>query len=313
MKSITKNKIRNLRVVAFCSAVLLSVSCVSEDTAGKGNLALEVGGGAALRDGFPYNEGDVTYEFVDGWELTFDKYIAAVGNVILSEQDDGSEVKVWEGPKVVDLAAGSTGSEDLTVIEGLPARRLDFGFSFLAPTLSDDASSVDADDVSLMVENGWSFLVEGEAVNSEKGKTVRFRFGLPVAARYYKCINGEDTTQGVAIEDNKTSGVYIYSHAIHMFWDTLASGDEDLRFDAFAAVAGDDDLVTEEELKNQDLTDLKDENGDTLVDAEGKKVTYNDGGLLPSDQWTLYHFVKYAVRASAHFNGTGLCSVENLE
>ena len=313
MKNTLTNTTRFKRTVAACSSALLLLSCVSEDTAGEGNLALELGGGAALRDGFPYDEGAVTYEFVDGWELTFDKYVVAVGDVILSEQDDGSEAATWEGPKVTDLAAGSTGSEDLATVEGLPARRLDFGFSFLPPSLNDDTSSADAEDVSLMVKNGWSFLVEGEAVNAEKGRTVRFRIGLPVAARYYKCINGEDTTQGVAIEDNKTSGVYIYSHAVHLFWDTLASGDEDLRFDAFAAVAGDDDLVTEEELKDQDLTDLKDENGDPLVDADGKKVTYNDGGLLPTDEWDLYHFVKYAARASAHFNGTGLCSVESLD
>jgi hypothetical protein len=288
-------------------------SCVGEDIAGEGDLALEVSGGAALREGFPYTEGSVTYEFVDGWELEFDSYVLAVGDVNLSEQDDGSEVASWEGPKVMDLAASGTGAEELTTIGGLPARRLDFGFSFLAPPSVPSQSSATAEDVQLMVDNGWSLLAAGEANHPETGRTVGFRLGLPVAARYYECINGKDTTQGVAIEANKTTGAYIYAHAIHLFWDTLASGDEDLRFEAFAAMAGDDDLVTEEELKSQDLTDLRDADGNPLVDDQGNPVVYNDGGLLPPGEWTLYHFVVYAARASAHFNGIGLCKVEKME
>lgn len=300
-------------VLVACLVSLLLSACVGEDTAGQGSFSLDVSGGAALRDGFPYTEGDVTNAFVDGWELQFDKYVLAVGDVRLDEQDSGAEVRSWAGPKVMDLAAAATGSEALTTIDGLPARRLEFGFSFMAPSELPDSSSASNEDIQLMIDNGWSLLVAGEAQHAATSRTVRFEIGLPVAARYYECINGKDKTLGVAIEANKTTGAFIYAHAIHLFWDTLASGDEDLRFEAFAAVAGEDDLVTEEDLKAQDLTDLRDANGDLLVDEQGHPVVYNDGGLLPADQWTLYHFVRYAARASAHFNGIGLCKTENLE
>jgi len=299
-------------LVTGAFALLLS-SCVGEDAAGEGSFSLDVSGGAALRDGFPYTEGDVTYAFADGWKLQFDKYVLAVGDVRLNEQDSGAEVRSWAGPKVMDLAAAATGSEALTIIDGLPARRLDFGFSLLAPSRLPEVSSASDEDVQFMIDNGWSLLVAGEAQHAATSRTVRFEIGLPVAARYYECINGKDTTLGVAIEANKTTGAFIYAHAIHLFWDTLASGDEDLRFEAFAAVAGDDDLVTEEDLKNQDLTDLRDANGDPLVDDQGHPVVYNDGGLLPPSQWTLYHFVRYAAWASAHFNGIGLCKDDKLE
>ena len=96
------------------------------------------------------------------------------------------------------------------------------------------------------------------------------------------------------------------------FWDTLAAGDESLRFDAFAAVAGDDDLVTNDELRQQDLTDLRDENGDPLKDNDGKTVYYNDGGSLPADQQNLEAFLNYAARSSIHFNGVGLCATADL-
>jgi len=300
------------RGISIFLTAWLSAACVGEDLAGEGDLALEVSGGAALREGFPYTEGSATYEFVDGWELQFEEYVIVVDDVFLSEQDDSSEVERWEGPEVMDLAAGGTGSEELTTIGGLPARRLDFGFSIVAPSEVPAESSASEDVVQMMIDNGWSFYTSGEAVHPATSRTIRFEFGLPVEMLNYECINGKDTTKGVSIEANKTTGAFIYAHAIHLFWDTLSSGDEDLRFEAFAAVAGDDDVVTEEELKAQDLTDLRDADGEPLVDDQGHPVVYNDGGLLPPDEWTLYHFLKYAFRASTHFNGVGLCKVRDL-
>ena len=293
--------------------VLAQYACVGEDVAGEGDVSIEVGGGAALREGFPYTEGDVTYAFIDGWEVGFDKYIIAIGDVRFTEQDDGDEVESWAGPKVMDLTVSTTGSEALIDLDGLPARRLDFGFSVVAPRVLPDESTASSDDIQRMIDHGWSLLVEGEATHPESGRTIRFRLGLPVATRYDECINGKDTTRGVAVEASKRTGAYIYTHAIHLFWDTLASGDEDLRFEAFAAMAGDDDLVTEEELKAQDLTDLRSADGAPLIDADGHAVVYNDGGLLPLGEWTLYHFITRAAMASQHFNGIGLCKSASIE
>ncbi len=301
------------RHLVVCALALLVSACVSEDTAGEGSLALDVSGGAALRYGFPHTEGDVTHAFVDGWDLQFDKYIIAVGNVRLIEQDTGDEEQSWAGPKVMDLAVSATGSEALVIIDGLPARRFDFNFDFLAPLQLPSQSSASNADIQLMIDNGWALLVTGQAQHAATSRTMRFELGLPAAARYYDCVNGKDNTDGIAIEANKTTGAFIYAHGIHLFWDTLAAGDEDLRFEAFAAVAGDDNLITAEELKTQDLTDLRDADGNPLVDDQGQPVLYNDGGLLPPDQWTLYHFVNFAARAANHLNGIGLCKAENLQ
>jgi hypothetical protein len=308
-----KYSVRSLSPVVLAALAILGPGCVGEDAAGAGSLALDVSGGAALRDGFPHTEGDVTHAFADGWTLQFDKYVIAVGDVELVEQDGGEVVNGWAGPRMMDLAASATGSETLVTLDDVPARRFDFGFSFLSPKELPGESSVSNDDIQAMIDNGWALLVAGQAQHAATSRTVRFDLGLPVATRYYECLNGKDGTQGVAIEANKTTGAYIYAHAIHLFWDTLASGDEELRFEAFAAVAGDDDVVTEEEITTQDLTDLRDANGEPLKDDQGHSVVYNDGGLLPPAQWTLFHFVNYAARASAHFNGIGLCSVESLE
>ena len=296
-------------VLACCCAA--ASGCTGEESAGEGDLQLSVSGGAALRDGFPYTEGDATFAFADGWALTFSKYILAVGQVELTDPATGQKVSGWEGPAVMDLKKDASGSLDLVMLEGVPALRYELSFDLTAVTAAADNRNVDQADLELMIQSGWSVLLAGEAQRSGE-PAVRFRFGLPIPTHYHKCVNGKDKTQGIAIEASKTTGAFIYAHAVHLFWDTLGTGDEDLRFDAFAAMKGDDDLVTEEELKAQDLNKLVDENGDPLTDGSGKSIFYNDMGKLVAGQQTLYHFIIEAMRASAHFNGIGLCKVKDI-
>lgn len=285
--------------------------CVSEDTAGKGSLDLGVGGGKALQEGFPYEEGGTQYAFVDGWSLEFSRYVVVVGDVRLREPRGGGVVAKFDGPLALDLRAEGGSTKDLVELQGVPAKRLDIEFSFLRATADAENRNVDSEAWDRMIRDGLSYLIEGQATRD--GTTIEFSFGLSGAARYYDCINGEDGTVGIAVESNKTTGAFIYAHALHLFWDTLAAGDEDLRFDPFAAVAGEDGIVTEDELANQDLTDLRDADGEPLRDAQGNRVFYNDGGLLPPESQDLETFLNYAARAGVHFNGVGLCKVESLE
>ncbi len=293
------------------SLFLLPVGCISEDTAGKGDLALVVGGGRALQVGFPHNEGNVELAFVDGWSMEFTKYVVVIGDVVLRDPASGRIAGEFLEPVGLDLRAGGGADADLGEISGLPAKRLDIEFSFLEATMDAENRNVDPDDWDRMVRDGLSYLIEGVATRD--GTSIRFSLGLSVAAHYHDCINGIDGTKGIAIQSNKTIGAFIYAHAVHLFWDTLAAGGEKLRFDAFAAVADEDGVVTEEDLVLQDLTDLRDANGQPLRDANGNRVYYNDGGLLPLDSLNLRAFVEYAARSGVHFNGVGLCLVESLE
>ncbi|MBU1429252.1 hypothetical protein KKF91_01710 [Myxococcota bacterium] len=284
----------------------LAMGCTGEDTAGEGGLELTISGGGALRDGFPFKEGDVTQAFVDGWSVQFDTYVVVVGDVQLTDGVDGPVVGSWPGPMALDLAQSADAAETLGIIEGLPAKRLEFGFDFLAAE-EGMTGSASAEDLAEMAANGWSMLVGGVA--TREGVEIRFRLGLAAATRYRQCVNGKDKTQGIAIEANKTTGAFIYAHAIHIFWDTLSAGNEDLRFDALAAVADADGGVTSEALTRQDLTDLRDADGAPLLDAHGFPL-YDDGGLLPPGKHTLLDFLTYAARASGHFNGVGFCRAQ---
>lgn len=303
--------------LAILVVSVLSLGCVGEDLVGTSKLELTIGGGEALRVGFPHKEGNTTQAFVDGWTAKFTKYVVILGNITLTHPETKAEVSKWNKTIALDLMAKasqntdqSIGSETLTTITDLPARRLDVAFELSKATSSVENKSVSAEDWKEMVNKGWSTLIEGEA--TKNGETIKFRFGLDLNIRYYDCVNGKDKTQGIALENQKTTVAFIYTHAIHLFWDSLSSGDEDVRFDAFAAVAGDDNMVTSEELTKQDLTQLKNTEG-KLLQHNGKQVFYNDGGLLPPDNLTLLEFFKYGVRSSIHFNGLGLCKAKILQ
>ncbi len=295
------------------AASLTQSACTSEDedAAGKGDLLFYAGGGKALQEGFPHTEGNTEYSFVDGWSLQFTKYIVAFGNIELTDPDSGKVKGSFDDAVVLDLKAGDGADLEIASITGMSAVRYDVGFD--VPIVDGGATNLNADAeiVTKMIEDGYSYWIEGYA--SKDGRTVEFSLRLSVATHYSECVNGKDQTTGVAIENNKSIGAYIYAHSLHLFWDTLASGDEDLRFDAWAAVAGEDDYLTEEDLANQDLTDLRDENGDPLLDKDGGAVFYNDGGVLPPDQLNLLAFVEYAARYGVHFNGVGLCVTESLD
>lgn len=285
--------------------------CVSEDLAGTGAVEFSLSGGTAVREGFPHTEGETEMAFVDGWELSFDRYLVSVGELTVGDPETGEALAAPRLHRVVDLARAADASEDLELMEDLPALRADIGFTVEGASAASSSDSASASDLAEMQANGWSHWIGGVA--HRDGEEVTFSLGLSLPTRYTRCVNGKDFTRGLAIESHKTTGAVLYAHAVHLFWDTLAAGDEDLRFDAWAAVAGHDALVTPEDLAAQDLTDLRAADGTPLLDADGHRVLYDDGGMLTSNQYNLLAFISEALRQSAHLNGVGYCVASPIE
>jgi len=295
-------------VAATAMAAGLSSGCASDDV-GTGSLEIGVNGGIALQEGFPHTEGAVEHAFVDGWSLQLTKYIMVLDRIRLTDPADGdAEVASWDGPVMIDLHAGGGDNKQLAVLGDLPATRLDMQFDVIPASAGTEARDVDSADAVTMIDDGLTYLIEGQA--EKDGQTIAFRLGLDGSSRYSQCTNGKDNTQGVAIEAEKTVGVFVWHHPHHLWWDVaIAAGNEQLRFDAWAAVAGADDLVTAEELETQDLTDLQDAAGDPLLDEDGDPVFYDSGPALKPDELNLLAFVRYAARAAVHFNGLGFCTM----
>lgn len=311
----------SLRMSIFAGLVgAVAVACTGEDVAGSGALQLSATGGAVMREGYPYEEPGLSrLAFVDGWRLTFDRYILAVGEVRLHEQlpdqqsREGPLVASWTGPVVLDLMRPPSGVEFAT-LEDLPALRHDLGLDVVVATAAAENVSATPEDYQTMVDNGWTFWASGTATRMDAGTStsVRFSVGFAAPTRFFRCVNGVDATRGIAIEASSTVGAYIYPHSTHLFWDVLAAGDAQLRFDPWAAVAGDDGVVTAEELASQDLLDLRDRDGSPLLDpVTFQQVRYDTASVFLRET-DLLSYTIYGFRQSVHFNGLGFCPWEPL-
>lgn len=307
----------SLWLFIVCTLALGSslMACTGEQNAGTGTVEFTMSGGLALRQGFPHKEGEVEHKFIDGWqEATFSKFIVVIGGINLTNPRTNEVVGEWKGPVMLDMQSSSIrngttpGTALIAKIENVPAIRLNLGFTMEKATSATEKRDIDPKDADDMIKNGWSVLFEGQVKRREE--IVKFRFGLAVPTVYSKCTNGKDSTLGLAVEANKKTGALIYLHAVHVFWDGLGITNARLRFDPMAAVAGDDKTVSSDELKKQDLTQLKDAEGKPLKDKKGKPIFYDDSGLLPPEDTNLLEFVRLNLRNSVHFNGLGLCNTK---
>lgn len=294
---------RRLLVATALSATLTAACGDTSSPVGRGDLLISVAANEAVRVGFPHEEGGQQLAFVDGWSVEFETFAVSINQLDLTEatpDGDGASIASWSEAVIVDMASSETGEVELTTLVDVEEGRHDFGFRVAPP--SADASGADAQTVARMRDNGWSVLIRGTATpdegHPEFDTPIQFDFGFSLEAEYFNCINGADGTQGAVVAANRQNEAYIYPHVVHIFWDTLGAGNEQLRFDPMARVAGDDDVVVLEELDEVDLTDS------SLTNEAGVPL-YDDAGLL--DTYTLGAFVRRAIAESFHFNGIGFC------
>jgi hypothetical protein len=237
----------------------------------------------------------------DGWTIRFDRYLVSLGDFTLTSAE--GERRGLDAHLLVDLQKGDV---ELGRLTGLPAGRWGVGFRVSPPeagTVLPDGH-VSPEDAAMMSARGYAYWLEGEAVKPLVG-TFRFQLGLPVDARMVDCTNGADGTLGVVVPEGSTAEAEITVHVEHLFYDRLGTHKGvKLRFEAFAAVAGEDRLITLEDLARQELLDLRGMDGGELVDAQGQPVVYEPGAF---DVRTLREFVTRSVVDQAHLNGGGVC------
>ncbi|WP_437605387.1 hypothetical protein WMF20_30240 [Sorangium sp. So ce834] len=308
-KGICRWKRRGM-IVVLSGLVGPASGCVAGDggsASEEGSLALRVSGEDAAKKGYPVLKNGRELAFVDGWTVTFDKFIVSLGDIELRGADGASAFKD-ESIYVADLHRGDP---TIAVFEGLEARRWE-RFSLKTLPATPDAvnlNGVSQDDVERMASNGYNYWIEGAATKG--GEAYTFSWGLVNPTRNSNCTNGLDGTDGFVVKSHATTEAEITVHVDHTFWDTLGSEVADLRFDAIAAAAGADGHIDFEELDAQRLSDLKGLGGGPLLDESGAPIVYNPGSI-PLEARTLKHFVLAASASQAHINGLGLCTVSAL-
>jgi hypothetical protein len=291
---ILKRQSRMTWCVALVAWALAGTAC---DNVATGDVKVDMSGGDGTQRGLP----DTLFQ--DGWSVQFTKYLVSLGDFTLTSAS--GEVRTSDRHVLVDVQKGDI---PLVELRGLPAGRWDVGFRVSPPEARTELADgqVSAEDVAMMRERGFSYFVEGRAVKTGVG-VLTFRMGFPVDARMTNCINGVDGTQGIIVPEASVAEAEVTIHAEHMFYDRLGTHNGvQLRFDAIAATAGPDGVITPEELASQQLTDLRGRDGEELKDSRGQPVVYLPGAY---DVRTLQEFITQSIVDQAHLNGGGVCTV----
>ena len=267
------------------------------DNVATGDVQVTMSGGDGTQRGLP----DTLFQ--DGWSIQFTRYLVSLGDVTLTSAS--GETHSSSRHVLVDVQKGDIPLVELT---GVPAGRWDVGFRVSPPEARTELADgqVSAEDLAMMRERGFSYFVEGHATKQNE-PVLRFRMGFPVNALMNNCINGADGTQGIIVPEGSVARPEVTIHAEHMFYDRLGTHrGVQLRFEAIAATAGEDHVITPEGLATQELTDLRGRDGNELRDAQGQPVIYQPGAF---DVRTLQEFITQSVVDQAHLNGGGVCTV----
>lgn len=285
----------------FLLPSLLLIGC---DGAGgaSGTVAVAGWGEEAPFEGFPNAE----LSFADGWAVTFTHVVTSFADLELADPDT-EEAVAADGTNYVADWHDTPDPVAVTELE-VPEGRYQFGFSFVP--LTDGATNltdVDAEIVSAMVDNGWNTYLEGQG--EKDGQVVTFKWGMANAARYARCKNGEDETDGVAVSGGETTDATFFAHTDHTYWDRLGTEEASLRFAPIAAWANADGETVLSDLAGVSTAALEDPEGNPILDEAGEPLRYDDAGLGLAN---LEDFVVYSTARQGHLNGEGQCTISSL-
>jgi hypothetical protein len=288
-----------MRWTIACACVS-GLGCTSSDGT-NGTLTVRASGEDAAREGFPVGEGDAEIAFVDGWTVRFDHVLVSIADFSLRIRG-GDDAGLDADPVVADLHLGNA---ELWAFDGVPARRWDrVGFRYVPARAGVRAANdVGASALAAMIDNGYSLLVSGTA--EKDGREVDFEYGFDFEVAHTRCVNALDDTDGLVVPAGAAAEAEITVHLDHLFFDTYASEDAELRFDPMAAVAPDDGPVTLDDLSVQDnLSDLLGPDGQPL------DLAYDSGSAFDPVPEDLREYVIAAATTTGHFNGEGHCDYE---
>ena len=255
-----------LHACTFAVAVAMVLPGCADD--GEGTLEVRVWGEEFIEEGIP---SDV---FVDGWALSFERYLVALDTIATDDADD-------DGRYVFDLTAPTGGSghavTSLVVLAGRPS----LGFR-IAPGGAPDGGNASGADAQRLTDGGFGLWVEGTATKGDA--TIGFAWGFDSETTYHDC----EVVAAVPADGDASATITI--HADHIFYDDLESTTPNTAFDLIAASDADGDgVVTPDELRARDIR---------------PEARYQVGS---QDIDNLWDYMNALSRTVGHIDGEGEC------
>lgn len=296
MKSLSHAPI--LRVLTLVAA---SAGCGSDEP---GSVEVHASGQEFAKSGWPTVIDGETSAFNDGWTVRFKHVIANLSSFRLG--DSGASVEaLMPSSYLVDLQKGDFA---LWQLHDVAAQRWrDVGYRFSVPgAAAERLGEIPAAVADAMQQQGYSLWIEG--TGEKDGRVVTFVFGIPGEVTAHSCFNGHDETDGLVVGGGRTERVELTLHMDHLFWDDHDAEEPRLLFGPIAYAAGEDNVVTLEELATQRLSDLRGADGAVLTDANGVPIVYVPREQLPDNN--LREYLIDTALTIGHFNGEGHCTYD---
>lgn len=252
----------------------------------------------------------------DGWTVSYDKFIAVVGNFRAGRSSAPAARLAEPKAYVIDMKSLPTNGLVLATFENVAAERWDkVGYDLpnaSAATLKAEVTS--QADHDRMVQNGWSVYFEATLTRSDGTScnptapgdcvprpSLKVKFGLKAGTSYDGCAPPEGDA-GFAVPTGGSAQVKPTLHGDHWFFTNLTQGAEITERRAQWMADADldrDGETTIEELKRVRAADLF------------KSPPYNlTGAIIPLN--TAHDFLEAQARTLGDFQGEGECPTRRV-
>lgn len=290
------------RSVLLSSVLLATCACSGDPTSqeSSGTAVFTSWGEEFIEHGIPAADADQD-GFVDGWTVRFDKFLVNIHELTVADAGGRIGAQAKDTYFVDHTRPGKKELVGFTELETKAWEQVSFQIKPAA--LGAVVVAGDAADLTMMIDNGYSIYVAGQASNGETTKT--FRWGFATGTQYSECRHEVDgkTRLGIVVSSGSSDVSELTIHGDHLFYDRLEASPDpvvatSLRFDEIARA---DDAPT----GNADGEVALEELGARPIDV----TKYDPSGLRAP---TLGAFVTALSRTIGHFRGEGECTVYDL-
>ena len=210
-------RIAQLFALGALSGLLLGCG---DDGGGAGRLRVLLSAEETISEGLQVGADD---ENTRDYAVTYSKFLVAIGRVSVGRASL-SETRLSEAVSIADMRQVGEEGLELASFEDLSAGQWN-QFGFETPNASAGAQKLpgvtDAD-AQEMIDKQLTYWIEGRV--EKPGAPVDFVLKVALAARYENCeSNGQP---GVSVSEDATSTATITLHGDHLWFNTLARGDE---------------------------------------------------------------------------------------
>lgn len=203
MNSTMQNTIHTF-ILALCLCVVAAAGCDADsgDSGGTGTVQVFVEPEETIPEGL--TPGDGEENIVDGWTVTYDKFLIVFGNFRASRSSGGDTLSE-PGVLVLDMKALPAGGLVVATFQDAAATRWDqVGYDLPNATAAAQcAQGISAQDCDMMKANGYSLYIEGtitkadgqscsptDAADCQAATEVRFAWGLKAGTAFDGCAGG---------------------------------------------------------------------------------------------------------------------------